>query len=199
MNGAYRLHSLSGRYSSRSWPRPFLQPEETEFHYPHTVTLRDIHLVVMKKLKHVRIDCKDAQPFLLSLKAPLLETLVLHSFPISTKFFGLSFNQPMCIPFPHCIRLFGMNVAFQYTAPCTFTWWLAKSYYLPRPWYVPAAFHWLYLAKAGTRYSQPFRPQHFRSTICSIWNIRWRNRSRVIHRDYLETWTPIHLGVLHNI
>ena len=42
--------------------------------YPHA--LREIHFVIMEKLKHVGIDYEDAQLFLLSLKAPLLEILV---------------------------------------------------------------------------------------------------------------------------
>lgn len=51
--------------------------------------------VVMQKLKHLRVDYDDAQPLLLSLRAPLLETLVLHNIRfIDYKRYLWAFIQP---------------------------------------------------------------------------------------------------------
>ena len=107
----------------------------------------------------LRIDYEDARPFLLSLKAPLLETLVLHSFIDLDESFWI-FIQPYHVySFSSAFNCSAWNVVFQYTAPCTLPV-TSKIYHLLRPRHIPAAFHWLYLVKAGTHCPQFFRQQH---------------------------------------
>ena len=182
MNGAYCLHSLSGRYLSRSCPCPLYPTWRESFIYPHTATCTAFILLSWRNW----IDYEVCSA--LSLKASLL---VLLSFIDFDESFWPSFKQPMYISFPLCIRLFSMNVVFSVHGALYLSQMTNEKLFIS----LDRLHFALYLVKAGTRYSQPFRSQHLVSTC----NIRWRNRSHVIFIVIILSLIPFTSAFFHII